>query len=165
MANEESENAAANNLSDQLNKYEATPTQKQSLLQQLFNNRWTLQPGLSCELNGGSYMAFDNTNGRYFTSQGKKNTFSRPPLLKIEEIGEDNVYIQMDMFGSDFVERQLGERDVIAGRVELSIKRKGGGIIELTDKQTTIDFESLLKGIKRFQQKPPETYLSSICEN
>ena len=125
---------------------------------------WSMKQGMSCNLNGGAYVVYDKAYGRTYTVQGQPKFLPKLPIVKVEEINAATIAMQIDMYGTPELENMLREQGVIAGRLELVIKNIGNNQIEETETLTSVDFDSAMRGQKRYVREASQVSISEICK-
>lgn len=133
-----------------------------SFLQTLLENTWTLQKGMPCTLNGGAYVVYDKDYGKYFVTAGQSQKPPKPPKVKFTEVDAATVTITVEIFGTEFVEQKLNEKNVVGITQEITIRKLDNRRIEETNIVTGLT-DAIFQGKKEYKTEPPQVSINELC--
>ena len=137
---------------------------KKTFLQTLVENKWAMTEGLPCSLNGGAYVVYSKDYGKYFVSGGVPQKPPKQPRVRISEVDATTVKILIEMYGTDIVEKQLGQRNVIAGTQDITIRKLDDRRVEETNLVTGLTMDALFIGRKEYKAEKAQVSISELCK-
>ncbi len=136
--------------------------ESESFLNFALGKKWSVLQ-MPCDLNGGTYQIYDREIGYRFTTAGKESINQARTDVEYVDLGSRRFKLIQNFYSNDFVEKMLGERNVISARLEWTVERLSKSTMRISKKNTQLNFDLLLKGLKKYDITTETSSENRLC--